>query len=104
MSRKNQRDKINTPHSWMDAGRQYKTASADICLTYCVRPEAQEKPSTAASLLLVVNKNKKIPVSAVDTAMVNFLPPSDHFPVPLVQSTTAQAIRDPGIPRTEMIV
>jgi hypothetical protein len=55
--------------------------------------------------LLVVNKNKKIPVKSVDSAIVSFLPPIDHRLLePLVQSTATQAIRDPGMPRTEMMV
>jgi hypothetical protein len=70
-----------------------------------VRPEAHEYPRTAASVLLVVNKNKKIPVNSVDTAIVSFLPPKDHRLLDfLVQSTATQAMRDPGIPRMEMIV
>jgi hypothetical protein len=43
--------------------------------TYCVSPEAREYPNTAFSVLLVVNKNKKIPVKAVESAIVTFLPP-----------------------------
>lgn len=86
--------------------RQLDTAaSRNINSTYCVRPEAHENPRTAASVVLVVNRKRKMPVSAVDTAIVNFLPPSDHRDWdPRVQSTTRQAIKDPGIPRTEMMV
>jgi hypothetical protein len=40
-----------------------------------VSPEAREYPNTAFSVLLVVNKNKKIPVKAVESAIVTFLPP-----------------------------
>lgn len=67
-------------------------------------PDAQEYPKTAASDVLVVNKNKKIPVRSVEIANVIFLPPTVHFPAPLVQSTTMHAMRDPGIPRTDMMV
>ena len=30
-------------------------------IAFCVRPDAHEKPNTAASFALVVNKNKKMP-------------------------------------------
>ena len=56
-------------------------------------------------VLLVVNKNKKIPVKTVDIAIVSFLPPSNHrLSDFLVQSTATHAIREPGMPRTEMMV
>lgn len=83
-----------------DSGQQ-----ETVNVTHCVSPEAHEYPRTAASFLLVVNKNKKIPVKSVDTAIVSFLPPNDHRLLELlVQSTATHAIRDPGIPRIEMIV
>lgn len=76
--------------------------------THCVNPLAHENPNTSASFVLVVNKNRNIPVNAVDTAIVIFLPPIANlfFPSPRsfrVQSTTRHAMMDPGIPQTEMM-
>jgi hypothetical protein len=71
--------------------------------TYCVRLDAHEYPRTAALVLLVVNKNMKTADNIVKTASENFLPPMVHPPTPRVISTTAQAMSDPGMHRTEMI-
>jgi hypothetical protein len=55
--------------------------------------------------VLVVNKNRKTPVKAVDTAMVTFLPPiANLLRFFLDQSTTRQAMIEPGIPRIEIIL
>ncbi|KAI3604323.1 sugar transporter [Moniliophthora roreri] len=73
--------------------------------TYCVKPEAQENPRTAAWDLLVVNKNKKTPLRAVETAIVSLRPPKENLLLVFrVQSTTRQAMMEPGTPRMDMMV
>lgn len=67
--------------------------------------DVHDHARTALSVLLVVKKKRKSPVSPVEIAIVNFLPPMAHLPFePRVQSTIKQAISDPGIPMTEMMV
>ena len=56
-------------------GKKSRMRHLRLKTTHCVNPEAQEKPRIAACVLLVVKRNKKMPVRAVATAMVIFLPP-----------------------------
>jgi len=53
-------------------------------IAFCTRLDAHEYPSTAAVVVLVVNKNIKIADNIVKTARDNFLPPMVHLPTPRV--------------------
>jgi len=73
-------------------------------IAFWVKDVTQLYPSTLLLFVAVVKTKRKMPVSAVETAMASFLPPMAKRPFPFrVQSTAIHARILPGIPSTEMI-